>query len=1536
MVIDLTPDDSDGERPSTAASSSSPSTLDAEPYSQTIEVLAPLFPELSLRRGEREIAVFPVTFQRTEADWIKLVFPHVSASPTHAASSSNSARQSLQPLEKELVCANSTADGCRNCHFAQLLRGLLVLIEKGVLLIDAKYVVSFSNAKSAIGATNTNNSAGTLTSQPESVATIQLFVQLNEDAPTSVNLQEFEFVTSHLQPAILSVVGYTRVQADETLEDLIRKAKESTCHVVGCNLHQRDGILPGVSSKTLYLSDVFRTLTSPTDIDQMEIREDRTYVERMKRQKREVIVTDLPIIALQTLVCMMNARDLASLSGVCSLFQHLAYEVVPGLNLVLYRHQRKALKFLLYREAPPSAHKSALPHPFIFPPVHRPNASISIDLVDRKIVNEPTPSAQDCRGGLFCDEPGLGKTITMLALLLRTKGQRVKSVPETEENSSRKGTLGRLRSSGSRGRTVQASQLVNSASTLIVVPNPLVDHWKFQIETHVEPGALKVFIDSDHNKPLPSSAELVKYDVVITSFLRLLQEWKTNRPTSALEERAPERYGFEDHVRFADGTIRGEMSSLLRVHWVRIVVDEGHQLGGTAETSQMRMARIFCAERRWVMTGTPTPNTMQSADLRHMHGLLVFLKDVPYGHQDGKAWLKAIAKPFEKNDAIAFLRLQHLLSRIMMRHTKELVREIIPDPIWRTVFIDPTPKEHDVYNAVAGIVRANLVVTNHDPKYPGRLHLDSLLNPHNSRYAMQVVRNLRIATCGGHSMNILLPPAAQVDAINYANESGIQNEKLTSLIEYMHRAQEVGVCSTCESCRRQFKLLMLVPCGHLCCADCVGDRIESVGPNCSICNAVYDIEIFQKLQPGFEFAFQGGTAMVDLNVRGAASRSREREREAERRQVLHAWQERMRSGEERVPNPRRAINYLRDFDIIDASKALYVVARVKELKKEYARNYAEASVSSRSQNVSRHVKAIVFSQFKDHIWEVKVAFAQQGIQTADFIAGWSAKTRMENLAKFRKDPSVTVLLLTEVGSHGLDLSFVTHVFLMEEIWDKSLEKQVVSRAHRMGARQAVVVEQLVMRDTIEVLLLRMNEQILKRQERRLKAAEAEELSLINRNEQQGQHRLSKGASNLEAIFQAHKKHKKRHKAKMIVPSVPVTNDSNENKATRLQQQLYYVLQNLRLLGEEAVAELGHVRFSVEDEHGNVLREGSHRMAAYKTSTGQLVMMPPVSASDAGNSATAGSASASSSRPVVPGSGASRTSTSTAKVKKESRVGVSAGLPAPTAATTESAPVVARASVPQLPATPAPVPQDAAAPAPQAAAPTAAAAASKKKKRKRGVIGFRSATETPLTVKSEAAATNSNDPSAIPSPIIEAASTSLKTEPPSEQNTTPPTSLKPELSQDSTATTPKTSVEVEANQRRAHTTPPRSEKPKSKRSESSAVIVKAETTASPTRPTAAVATMLSPASLGSAADPIMLSDEDEDEDMSDAPVIVSDDEASRISGTPTLRTSKYEATAAAQAPRNSQKRPIRRVKFANHEDKDNDTESDYIPSDIASD
>jgi SNF2 family DNA or RNA helicase len=52
------------------------------------------------------------------------------------------------------------------------------------------------------------------------------------------------------------------------------------------------------------------------------------------------------------------------------------------------------------------------------------------------------------------------------------------------------------------------------------------------------------------------------------------------------------------------------------------------------------------------------------------------------------------------------------------------------------------------------------------------------------------------------------------------------------------------------------------------------------------------------------------------------------------------------------------------------------------------------------------------------------------------------------------------MLLKEDGSTGLDLSFATHIFLLERIKDPALRNQIVSRAHRMGATGPVEVQLL--------------------------------------------------------------------------------------------------------------------------------------------------------------------------------------------------------------------------------------------------------------------------------------------------------------------------------------------------------------------------------------------------------------------------------------------------------------------------------------------
>jgi len=62
----------------------------------------------------------------------------------------------------------------------------------------------------------------------------------------------------------------------------------------------------------------------------------------------------------------------------------------------------------------------------------------------------------------------------------------------------------------------------------------------------------------------------------------------------------------------------------------------------------------------------------------------------------------------------------------------------------------------------------------------------------------------------------------------------------------------------------------------------------------------------------------------------------------------------------------------------------------------------------------------------------------------------------------------------------LDLSFVTHIVFLDEVYDKSLENQVISRAYRMGATGSVEVETLVAQNSVEELMTKLQESLSSR------------------------------------------------------------------------------------------------------------------------------------------------------------------------------------------------------------------------------------------------------------------------------------------------------------------------------------------------------------------------------------------------------------------------------------------------------------------------
>jgi hypothetical protein len=74
---------------------------------------------------------------------------------------------------------------------------------------------------------------------------------------------------------------------------------------------------------------------------------------------------------------------------------------------------------------------------------------------------------------------------------------------------------------------------------------------------------------------------------------------------------------------------------------------------------------------------------------------------------------------------------------------------------------------------------------------------------------------------------------------------------------------------------------------------------------------------------------------------------------------------------------------------------------------------------------------------------------------------WFGPRVLETVPWSVTDEDAFVLMLQYEGSHGLDLSFVTHLFLLERIEDPALRNQIISRAHRVGATGPVNVHTLL-------------------------------------------------------------------------------------------------------------------------------------------------------------------------------------------------------------------------------------------------------------------------------------------------------------------------------------------------------------------------------------------------------------------------------------------------------------------------------------------
>ncbi|MDX5479120.1 MAG: SWF/SNF helicase family protein, partial [Cyclobacteriaceae bacterium] len=77
---------------------------------------------------------------------------------------------------------------------------------------------------------------------------------------------------------------------------------------------------------------------------------------------------------------------------------------------------------------------------------------------------------------------------------------------------------------------------------------------------------------------------------------------------------------------------------------------------------------------------------------------------------------------------------------------------------------------------------------------------------------------------------------------------------------------------------------------------------------------------------------------------------------------------------------------------------------------------------------------------------------------------------------FQENDSVKIFLISlKAGGVGLNLTKAEYVFLLDPWWNPAVEAQAIDRAHRIGQENKVMIYKFITRNTVEEIILALQE-----------------------------------------------------------------------------------------------------------------------------------------------------------------------------------------------------------------------------------------------------------------------------------------------------------------------------------------------------------------------------------------------------------------------------------------------------------------------------
>ncbi|PGH18348.1 hypothetical protein AJ80_04526 [Polytolypa hystricis UAMH7299] len=336
-------------------------------------------------------------------------------------------------------------------------------------------------------------------------------------------------------------------------------------------------------------------------------------------------------------------------------------EPPSSVRTALLKHQKQALWFMTEKEKPRRFGPNDEDNTSLWRTIYQPNGrKMYRDLISGTCVWDEPPQVL---GGLLADMMGLGKTLSILSLV-------VSSLPQAREWAAMGIGSG------------------NTKTTLLVSPLSAVNNWSSQIKEHLEENAISYYV---FHGPMRTTdpKELAQYDLVITTYSTILSEIS------------------------GKSTKRG-VSPLPQTRFFRIVLDEAHAI---REQSAAQSQAIFSleAQRRWSVTGTPIQNRLED-----LASVTKFLKLFPY---DEKAKFSGyIVSPFKCENPNAIRSLRVLVDSFTLRRVKDRIN--LPareDKIITLTFSEQEKILHDFFRKESNVMM-NVIAGGRKDKMQGKMY----------------------------------------------------------------------------------------------------------------------------------------------------------------------------------------------------------------------------------------------------------------------------------------------------------------------------------------------------------------------------------------------------------------------------------------------------------------------------------------------------------------------------------------------------------------------------------------------------------------------------------------------------------------------------------------------------------------------------------------------------------------------------------------------------------------------------------------------